>query len=165
MTDQNLELRIQQIILGSQADQRTNVAQAAEQALREKYRGPRQFDELIQACVKFFVRSHARFVRELKGCTLQLPESNQGSLFDIPKLIFVESDEGPLFITRDVATIGEVREWDRRALQHHAAQHLRFQRLTKELELIKDIDDKVPWRDAFAILKNRHQQLAEEAVS
>lgn len=164
MTDQNLELRIQQIIL-SNAGQRTNVVQAAEQALREKYTGPKQFDELIQACVKFFVRSHSRFVRELKGYALELPEPKQGSLFDIPNVIFVESSAGTMFVTRDVATIGEVREWDRRALQYHSVQHLRFQRLTKELELVADIDDKVPWKDAFAIIQNRHRELHERAAS
>jgi hypothetical protein len=162
MSEQGLELRIHQLLMTSGED-RVGPMRAIELALRERYKTPKQFDELLNAAVRFFMEGHKRFISELKRTTLELPEPTQGLLFDIPGLIFIETDEGPMFIQREVATLGEVREWDRYAVQHHAVQKMRFERLTKQLEIVKDIDDSVPWKDAHDIMENRHRQIREVA--
>lgn len=140
MSDQQwLVLRTQEIIAQSKEISGRDAVKAA---LRERYNG--NFDQLLD-----FTVSLTGVLKKLSKSTYELPD--HPTLMDIPQTIVINTDEGPLFIGRDQAQLGQVRQWVFEGLQHHSAQKYRFGRLSKTLRQLEGHPDEVQWVDV------RHQ--------
>jgi hypothetical protein len=164
MSDQDLEIRVQEIIF-SGAQKRSDFYQCILKALRERYPGPESHDELLAAATKYFIESHGALLKAAKQKTLEIPDRKQGGFWEIPGFIFVEKDEDLEFIKRDVATIAEVKEWAKTALQFHSVQHLRFKRLIKDLNSLKYIKDETLWMDVGKLLKSNQREKQRETAT
>lgn len=136
MSDQQwLVLRTQEIIAQSKE---INGRDAVKAALRERYNG--DFNQLLD-----FAVSLTSVLKKLSKSTYELPD--QPTLMDIPQTIVISTDDGPLFIGRDQAQLGHVRQWIFEGLQHHSTQKYRFGRLSKTLKRLESHSDEVQWID------------------
>lgn len=136
MSDQQwLVLRTQEIIAQSKE---ISGREAVEVALRERFDG--NFDQLLK-----FAAGLTSVLKKLSKSTYELPD--QPTLMDIPQTIVVNTDEGPLFVDRQQAQLGHVRQWVSDGLQHHASQKYRFGRLTKDLKKLESQPDEIAWTE------------------
>jgi hypothetical protein len=140
MSDQQwLVLRTQEIIAQSKE---INGRDAVKAALRERFDG--NFEQLLN-----FAVSMTSVLKKLSKSTYELPD--QPTLMDIPQTIVVNTDEGPLFVDRQSAELGQIRQWVVDGLQHHSSQRYRFSRLAKDLKNLDSYPDEIAWTDV------RHQ--------
>ena len=122
MSDQQwLVLRTQEIIANSKEISGRDAVKAA---LRERYDG--NFDQLLN-----FAVSLTSVLRKLEKATYELPD--HPTLMDIPRVIVVKTDEGPLFVDREQASWEQVHSWATDGLQHHSTQKYRFSSILKDL--------------------------------
>ncbi len=146
--DQTLKLRAQEII--EKASGPILVADALEQAIVER--------KLSQAeLVKMLAALGANLMKGLRVESYQLPErtGHQLSLFDVPAVIGITTPQGDLLVSKDVANLGEVRQWIREGERHHSVQLLRFNRAEQDIVAIEDLEDKTGWSDARKALDQR----------
>jgi hypothetical protein len=92
--------------------------------------------------------------------TYEIPEQ-QAMLTDIPGVIGITSPDGDMFVQRSEATVGQVRQWNREALQHHSTQRLRHKRFREELKLINDIPENAKWPETHSIQIERQSKMLE----
>lgn len=90
-------------------------------------------------------------VKGLRKRTYELPE-NGDALFEIPPVIGISTPDGDLFVPRETANLGQVRQWVREGDQHHSTQSLRFKRFGAEIEPLKEEPDELPWWSARSML-------------
>lgn len=136
MSDQQwLVLRTQEIIAQSKE---IGGRDAIKIALRERFGD--DFDQLLN-----FAAGLTGVLKKLSKATYELPD--QPTLMDIPQTIVVNTDEGPLFMDRQQAKLGHVRQWVSEGLQHHSAQKYRFNRLAKDLKKLDEQPDEIAWLD------------------
>lgn len=136
MSDQQwLVLRTQEIIAKSKE---IGGRDAVKIALRERF--GQDIEQLLD-----FTASTVGVLKKLSRATYELPD--QATLFDIPQTIVINTDEGPLFIGREQAQLGQVRQWVSEGLQHHSAQKYRFGRLAKDLKSLDSQPDEIAWVD------------------
>lgn len=148
MSQQWLAIRAQEIILNSEG---ISATQALKMALLERY-------DDIDKLAEFAAGSFGSLARKLRNATYELPD--EPTLFDIPAVIAVITDEGELFIPRDGANAGQVREWARDGQRFHANQRLKFERIRKQLSAVEDIPDETPWIEARAAIRQRGENEA-----
>ncbi len=117
-------------------------------ALRERF--GTDFDQLLN-----FTAGLTSVLKKLSKATYELPD--QPTLMDIPQTIVINTDQGPLFMDRQQAQLGHVRQWVSDGLQHHSAQKYRFNRLAKDLKSLDSQPDEIAWVDV------RHQLVAGDA--
>ena len=139
----SLQLRAQEIINAHPEGMTTRAA--LKQAILERYQ--HNADALADVAVSFA----GTIMSNLVKATHNLPDDN-GTLFQIPGVIGIRSEDGDLLIARDHADLDQVRQWVREGLQHHSTQRLRFKRANAELESLKDEDGSLPWWSARAML-------------
>lgn len=155
MSDRSIQLRAQEIIANSPAEITT--AAAVEQALRERFP---DYDQLV----KVAAAATASALKGIRKQTYMLPDGDQGVLFEIPAYIAVTTPEGDLIVPKDQATLGQVRQWQREAQQHHSTQTLRFKRAGQDLKFLEDLDDDIVWSQARKMLADRqHEALGGDA--
>lgn len=136
MSDQQwLVLRTQEIIAQSKEISGRDAVKAA---LRERYDG--NFDQLLDFAVGL-----TGVLKKLSKATYELPD--HPTLMDIPRVIVVNTDEGPLFIDRDQAQLGQVRQWAVDGFQHHSTQKYRFSSVLKDLKRLESHSDEIAWVD------------------
>lgn len=85
-------------------------------------------------------------MKELARSTHVLPE--QDGLFDAPSVIAINTEEGPLFVPREMASVTEVRQWAVEGLRMHTVQRKRFERAVQEVDDIARASDKDLWVEA-----------------
>jgi hypothetical protein len=147
-----IQARAQEIIQAS--TQPIAVREACKQALAELYGG--DATALLEAAATFA----AGAMSDLRQRTHHLPE--QPTLaFDIPGLIGITSPDGDLFVRRQDATTGQVRQWLKEGLQHHSAQRLRFRRAIKDADIADDMPDENPWPETRAVIEERKLKMLE----
>ncbi len=149
----SLQLRAQEIINASA--QGMNIRQALKQALLERY--GHDLDALAEAAAAF----GASGMSGLRKRTYELPD-DQASLFQIPNVIGIRTEDGDLLIPRQNANLGQVRQWQKEGHQHHATQLLRFKRAGKELEAVKEEPAELPWWQARHTLMQGAEEEAED---
>jgi hypothetical protein len=137
VTDNTLALRAAEIIHNSQGS--INARDAVKKALLERFH---TMDELADA----YVTAATALMSQLRRSTYDVPD--ELALFDIPAVIAINTPNGVLFIHRNDAELGQVRQWGREGLQYHAGQHLRFKRINEDLSLIEGEPDELKWTDA-----------------
>jgi hypothetical protein len=136
VSDQHwLVLRTQEIIAQSKE---IGGRDAVKIALRERF--GQNFDQLLD-----FTAGLTGVLKKLSKATYELPD--QPTLMDIPQTIVINTDEGPLFMDRQQAQLGHVRQWVSEGLQHHSAQKYRFGRLAKDLKSLDSQPDEIAWVD------------------
>jgi hypothetical protein len=116
-----LVLRTQEIIANSKEISGRDAVKAA---LRERYDG--NFDQLLNFAVGL-----TGVLKKLEKATYELPD--QPTLMDIPRVIVNKTDDGPIFLDRDQATMEQVHSWATDGLQHHSTQKYRFSSILKDL--------------------------------
>lgn len=129
-----LVLRTQEIIAQSKE---IGGRDAVKIALREKFGD--NFDQLLD----FAAGLTAGVLKKLSKATYELPDDP--TLMDIPQTIVINTDDGPLFMDRQQAQLGHVRQWISEGLQHHSAQKYRFSRLAKDLKKLDSQPDGIAW--------------------
>src|SRR6266700_1473191 len=124
------------------------VREACRQALHELYgNNP---DALLEAAATLA----AGAMSGLRQRTYELPE--QATLTsDIPGIIGITTPEGDLIIPRAEAAAGQVRQWNREALQHHSTQRLRHKRFAKDLKIAEDEPDETGWPEMRSVIEAR----------
>lgn len=147
-----VQARAQEISCNSLAPM--TVRDACKQALSELYgNNP---EALLDAAATLA----AGTMSGLRQRTYELPE--QATLTsDIPGVIGITTPDGDLIIPRAEATIEQVRQWNREALQHHSTQRLRHKRFQKDLEIVEDEPGDVKWTETRAILETRKLKALE----
>lgn len=146
--DRTLQLRVQEVINASPIP--IAARDALKKVLLERYTS---LEELAEAAATIGMSA----LNGIAKATYNLPETDQGSLFDVPSVIAIRTPQGPLLIPRDQATAGQVRQWAEEGLQHHSTQRLRFKRAVKDLKAISDLDVETPWADARQALAERKE--------
>ena len=143
MNDKTLILRAQEII--NKAGKPMGAREAIKIVLRER---ALSYEEMLDVAAGLAQGA----MRALRKSTFDLPD--QDGLFDIPAVISNSTPDGPLFISRDQANVGQVRQWVREGRAHHAIQHLRFKRAADEMTALDDIADEIPWSEARCQLES-----------
>lgn len=151
VTDNTLVLRAQEIINNS--DGPISDREAIKRALMDRYP---TFEKMAEACATFATG----IAKQLKKSTYELPE--QDGLFDIPATISNTTPDGVLFINREQAELGQVRQWVREGRQHHSTQHMRFKRAANELIALAEFPDDLAWVEARRQLET-HQKVSVTA--
>lgn len=144
MTDRALNVRAFEVLNASHNGMTTR--QAMEVVLRERYAD--DFDGLLS----FAASAGAGGLKGIRKRTYEIPDLFQGALFQIPTVIAVTTPDGDLIVPREVASLGQVRQWAREGSQHHATQALRFKRLREQLDALKEESDELPWWSARVML-------------
>lgn len=140
----SIVLRVQEIINANPNG--ITSQEAFERALAERYKDdPTGLLQFAAAAVRSTVRG-------LRQRTYDLPDSGEHALFEIPETIGIKTPDGDLFIARECALLGQVRQWLREGDQHHSAQKLRFKRALKELQVLQGEPDDLPWWSARVLL-------------
>jgi hypothetical protein len=140
----SLQLRAQEIINASPDGMTVN--EALKRALLERYGND------VEALANAAASLGAGMLKGLRKRTYDLPEQEDGVLFQIPSVIGISTPEGDLLIPREQANTGQVKQWQKEGLQHHSTQVLRFKRAGRDLESLKDEPDDLPWWSARAML-------------
>lgn len=139
--DRSLMLRVQEI-LQVQPDAMT-MREAVTIALRERYT---DYDSLLQAASAFGAAS----ANGLRKRTYDLRD--QPTLFDIPEVIAIRTVDGDLFIKREHATLGQVRQHHHELSQYLAVQAMRSHRYGDELTQLASLPDDMLWIEARTAL-------------
>lgn len=137
--DQTLKLRVAEIIHAAEGE--ITEAQATETALRER------FADDYEALLKYAVSATRGAARALGRQTYELPDIDQGALFDIPQVIAIRKDGRYTFIHRTAATVDHARQWVREARRHHATQDRRFEKFEEQLKRADGVDGATLWTD------------------
>jgi len=148
--DRTLQLRAQEIIMASP----TAIAarDALKMALLERYTS---LEEMAEAAASFSVSALNKLVKS----TYNLPDTSQGSLFDVPSVIAIRTpDRGPVLIPRSEATVGQVRQWVKEGKQFHSTQRLRFERAAEDLEALEGVDEAALFVEARQALEAGDEQ-------
>lgn len=124
----SLQLRAQEILNAHPEGMTTRAA--LKQAILERY------GDDANAIADALVTFAGSIMSALARATFNLPEDN-GSLFQIPSVIGVPTEEGDKLVGRAYATNDQVEKWLDRGLQHHSTQRLRFKRAKSEFEQVK----------------------------
>jgi len=150
--DRGVQLRAQEIMLTS--GEPISVIEALKQAIRER------FGADIEALIEATATATAGSLRGLKRASYHLPDDDdgQGSLFDIPQVIVVSTEDGDLVVPKAQAETGHVRQWQREGRQHHSVQLSRFKRFGNDLETVADQDDEIPWGEVREVLAERKRK-------
>lgn len=138
----SIMLRVQEVINNSAEGVTTR--QALIQALAERYKDD------VAGLLEYAASSAESSLRGLRKRTYELPETD--ALFEIPPVIGIATPDGDLFVPRESANLGQVRQWLREGDRHHATQSLRFKRFRTEIEPLKEEPDELPWWSARAML-------------
>jgi hypothetical protein len=93
--------------------------------------------------------------------TYEIPEQPELALTDMPSVIGITTPGGDMFVQRSEATVGQVRQWNREALQHHSTQRLRHKRFRDDLKLIDDIHEDAGWLETRPIQIERQSKMLE----
>jgi hypothetical protein len=144
-SDRNsLQLRAQEIIIAN--PEGMTVKEALKRAILERY--PNDPERIAEA----FASAAQSAMSGLRKRTYELPDDNGVALFEVPEVIGVRTEDGDLLVTRQVASLGQIRSWQKDGHQHHAAQALRFKRAGNQLDPLKDESDRLPWVNARQML-------------
>lgn len=157
MNERNsLRLRAQEILHNAPDGMTTR--EALKRALTER------FAHDPQGLLEFAVSSSDSLLKGLRQRTYELPEL---VLFDPPPVLGITTPDGDFIVSTEVATTGQVRQWDRERGQWLATQVLRGQRFREQsLDPIADIDDETPWSKARLVLRDRRtEQLEAQAAA
>lgn len=140
----SLQLRAQEIINASTTGMTVN--DALKQALLERYGN--DADKLASVAAAL----GAGMLKGIRKRTQELPEQEEGVLFQIPSVIGIATIDGDLLVPREHANLDQVRQWQKEGLQHHATQVLRFKRAGHDLDELKEESGELPWWSARAAL-------------
>lgn len=140
----SLQLRAQEIINASPNGMTVN--EALKRALLERYGND------VDAMAGVAAAMGAGILKGLRKRTYDLPEQEDGVLFQVPSIIGIATVDGDLLVPREHAALGQVRQWQKEGLQHHATQVLRFKRAGRDLDELKEEPDELPWWSARAAL-------------
>jgi hypothetical protein len=147
----SLQLRAQEIIIAN-PDGMT-VREALKRAILERY--PNDPERIAEA----FAAVAQSAMSGLRKKTYELPDDRDLTLFEVPEVIGVRTEDGDLLVTRQAASLGQVKSWQKDGHQYHSTQTLRFKRAGQRLDSLKDEDDELPWINA------RHMLTAAEEDS
>lgn len=139
----SLKLRAQEIIIAN-PDGMT-VKEALKKAILERY--PNNPERIAEAFAAVFQSA----MSGLRKSTYELPDES-GALFPVPDVIGVRTEDGDLLVTRQAASLGHIRSWQKDGHQYHSTQALRFKRAGERLDPLKDEDDQLPWVNAHDVL-------------
>src|SRR6266536_1579478 len=139
-----VQARAQEISCNSPAP--ITVRAACRQALQELYGNDPA--ALLEAAATMA----AGAMTGLRQRTYELPEQLTLTS-DIPGVIGITTPDGDLIIPRSEATAGQVRQWNREALQHHSTQRLRHKRFAKDLKVAEDEPDESRWTEHRAVIE------------
>lgn len=147
-----VQARAQEISCNSIAP--ITVREACKRALFELY------GDSPEALLEAAATLAASTMAGLRQRTYELPE--QATLTsDIPGVIGITTPEGDLIIPRAEATVEQVRQWNREALQHHSTQRMRHKRFQKDLQIAEDEPGEVKWTEARAVIEERKLKALE----
>jgi hypothetical protein len=147
-----IQLRAQEIVLSSLIP--ITLRDACRRVLEERYRDDPA--GLLEAATTLA----AGAMTGIRKRTYEIPEQ-QAALTDIPGVIGITSPEGDMFVQRSEATVGQVRQWNREAMQHHSTQRLRHKRFRDELGLVEDIPDEAQWQQTRQVQAERQSKILE----
>lgn len=160
MNERNsLRLRAQEILLADPVGMSTR--EAMKRALAER------FKDDPAGLLEFAATSSDSLLKDLRQRTYELQEPGDLTLFDPPPVIGITTPEGDFIVSTEVATVGQVRQWERERKQWLATQALRGKRFREQsLEPIADVPDDTPWAEARLILRDRRvEQLDQMAAA
>lgn len=140
----SIMLRVQEVIHRSPSP--ITAHDALKQVLTERY------GDDPNGLLDFAAGAGQSLLRGLRKSTYNLNADAGAALFDIPSVIAITDSDTELFLSRDEADLGQVRQWAREGTQHHAVQSLRFTRLVAEIETLKEEPDGLPWMSARDML-------------
>lgn len=139
----SLQLRAQDII--NHHPNGITAREALKQAAIERYGNDP--DKLAEA----FASAASSAMSILRKKTYELPD-NSDALFQIPSFIAVRSEGTDLYVHRNEASLGHVRQWRREAQQYFSTQLLRSKRAKRQLDQLRDEPDDLNWQDARKML-------------
>ena len=133
-----VQARAQELILASTAP--ITPTEACRRVLSELYGS--NTDQLLNVAANAI----ASQLSSLKQSTYNLPDPRDQLVLDIPGLIWIDTVDGPLYIPRDQAEAGHVRQWARRGVAYHSTQRTRFKHLIeRDLDIGDDLPDSLKW--------------------
>lgn len=160
MNERNsLRLRAQEILIANPIGMSTR--EAMKRALAER------FKDDPAGLLEFAASASDAWLKDLRQRTYELQEPGTLTLFDPPPVIGISTPEGDFIVSTDVATVGQIRQWERERRQWIATQTLRGKRFREQsLEPIADVPDDTPWAEARLVLRDRRvEQLEAQAAA
>lgn len=160
MNDRNsLRLRAQEILLANPTGMSTR--EAMKRALAERF-----LPDDPAGLLEFAATSSDSLLRDLRQRTYELPDPGDLALFDPPPVIGISTPEGDFIVSTEIATTGQVRQWERERRQWIATQTLLGKRFREQsLEPIADIPDATPWAESRLVLRDRRVEQLEAQAS